>query len=334
MSLLQRKSVQGNGAGGPEAQRVLDERSTGGTAPQAAVGVPDPELIERAHRRRFTSEYKLAILREADGLTHPGETAFVSYAIAAFLDRPNWAQVLHQTFIPHLQFTSLYWFGAVGLLGTTITPFLFFWQTSGEIEERQGVQALTRSQFGNAIGLITSNVAAFFIIVATGSVLFPHGVRIATAADAAKALEPFAGPAAKYLFAIGIIGSGFIAVPVLAASTAYSVAGLFGWRRGLARQTRNAPHFYLVLGVGFLLGTELAVAGVDPIKMLFYSQVLDGLIAPGLIVILLLLTSSRKVMGDFVNGALTKFWGWAAVVVMASANVALIYQLATSGLPH
>ena len=263
-----------------------------------------------------------------------GETTFVSYAIAAFLDRPNWAQVLHQTFIPHLQFTSLYWFGAVGLLGTTITPFLFFWQTSGEIEERQGVQALTRSQFGNAIGLITSNVAAFFIIVATGSVLFPHGVRIATAADAAKALEPFAGPAAKYLFAIGIIGSGFIALPVLAASTAYSVAGLFGWRRGLARQTRNAPHFYLVLGIGFLLGTELAVAGVDPIKMLFYSQVLDGLIAPGLIVILLLLTSSRKVMGDFVNGALTKFWGWAAVVVMAGANVALIYQLATSGLPH
>ena len=259
--------------------------------------------------------------------------AFVSYAIAAFLARPNWAHVLRETFVPHLQLTSTYWFGAVGLLGTTITPFLFFWQTSAEIEERRGVQALTRSQFGNAIGLITSNVAAFFIIVATGSVLFAHGVHIATAADAAKALVPFAGPAAKYLFAVGIIGSGFIAVPVLAASTAYSVAGLFGWRRGLGRQARNAPHFYLVLGIGFLLGMELAVAGVDPIKALFYSQVLDGLIAPVLIVILLLLTSSRKVMGDFVNGAMTKFWGWAAVAVMAGADVALIYQLATSGLP-
>ena len=111
------------------------------------------------------------------------------------------------------------------------------------------------------------------------------------------------------------------------------MAGLFGWRRGLARQARNAPSFYLVLGIGFVLDMELAVAGVDPIKMLFYSQILDGLIAPLLIVILLLLTSSRKVMGDFVNGVLTKFWGWAAVVVMVGADIALIYQLATSGLP-
>ena len=259
--------------------------------------------------------------------------AFASYAIAAFLARPHWAQVLHQTFVPHLQFTSTYWFGAVALLGTTITPFLFFWQTSGEIEERRGMQALTRSQLATAVGLITSNIASFFIIVATGAVLFTHGTHIATAADAAKALEPFAGPYAKYLFAIGIIGSGFIAVPVLAASTAYSVAGLFGWRKGLARHARNAPDFYLVLGIGFVLGMELAVAGVDPIKALFYSQVLDGLVAPGLIVLLLLLTSSRKVMGDFVNGALTKFWGWAAVFVMVAADVALIYQLATSGLP-
>ena len=257
--------------------------------------------------------------------------AFASYAVAAFLSRPDWANVLHQTVVPHVTMSSTYWVGAVALLGTTITPYLFFWQASGEIEERRGAQGLTRSQLGITVGLVASNVASYFIIVATGAVLFGHGIQIKTAADAARALEPFVGAGAKYLFAVGIIASGLIAVPVLAASSAYSVAGLLGWRRGLAREARNAPQFYLVLGLAFVLGIELAVAGIDPVRALFYSQVIDGMIAPWLIILLLLLTSSKKVMGDFVNGLATKVWGSAAVVVMVGADVALIYQLVTKG---
>jgi Mn2+/Fe2+ NRAMP family transporter len=259
--------------------------------------------------------------------------AFASYAVAAFLAHPDWSTVLLSTVVPHVQMSSTYWMGAVALLGTTITPYLFFWQTSGEIEERRGIQSLTRTQFDVSVGLIASNVASFFILVSTGSVLFSHHSTIQTAADAARALEPFLGPAAKYLFAAGFIGAGLIAIPVLAASTAYSVAGLLGWRRGLARAARNAPQFYMVLGGAFVLGMELAVAGVNPIKALFYSQALDGLIAPILIIVLLLLTSSRRVMGEFANGLITKFWGWLAVVVMVGADVAMIWQLVTKGLP-
>ena len=132
---------------------------------------------------------------------------------------------------------------------------------------------------------------------------------------------------------MGIIGAGLLAIPILAASAAFGVAGLAGWRRGLGRKARNAPQFYLVIGLAFLVAMELAISSIDPIKALFYSQVLDGLIAPFLIVLMLLITSSRKVMGDFVNGMATKVVGWGAAGVMVLADVALVYQVATNGLP-
>ena len=258
---------------------------------------------------------------------------FAAYIVAAFLARPNWGDVLTQTVLPHFHLNATYFIGAVGLLGTTITPYLFFWQTSGEIEEKRGVQGITGANLDIVAGMVWSNVTAFFILVVTGAVLFTHQKSITTAADAAQALEPFVGPAAKYLFAVGIIGAGLLAIPVLAASTAYSVGGLFGWRRSLTRNVNNAPQFYIVLGLALVVGVQLAVSDVNPIKALFYSQVLDGLIAPVLVVLLLLLTSSRKIMGDFVNGHLTKFWGWFAVLVLVAADVALVYSVATSGLP-
>jgi Mn2+/Fe2+ NRAMP family transporter len=178
-----------------------------------------------------------------------------------------------------------------------------------------------------------SNVTAFFIIVATGAVLFPHHAGLRTAADAARALEPFAGHYATVVFAIGIIGAGLLAIPVLAASAAFGVAGLAGWRRGLGRNPRNAPQFYIVVGLAFLIAMELAISAIDPIKALFYSQVLDGLIAPVLIILMLLVTSSSKLMGDFVNGLPTRLIGWGAVGVMVLADAAMVYQVATKGLP-
>jgi Mn2+/Fe2+ NRAMP family transporter len=258
---------------------------------------------------------------------------FATYVVAAIMARPDWGEVLRSTFVPKISMSTEYLLGAVALLGTTITPYLFFWQASGEVEERRGVQSTSRTNLDISAGMVWSNLIAFFIIVATGTVLFSHHTEIKTAADAARALEPFAGRYATLLFSIGIVGAGLVAIPVLASSAAFGVAGLAGWRRGLGRNARNAPQFYAVIGLAFLIAMEMAISSVDPIKALFYSQVLDGLIAPVLIVLILLLSSSRKVMGDFVNGLPTKVLGGSAAAVMVLADGALIYQVATKGLP-
>ena len=258
---------------------------------------------------------------------------FGAYIVAAVLARPDWGDVVRSTFMPRISLSPDYLLGAVALLGTTITPYLFFWQASGEVEEKRGVQRLSRTNLDVATGMVWSNVTAFFIIVATGAVLYSHHAQIHSAADAARALQPFAGPYATVLFSVGIIGAGLLAIPILASSAAFGVAGLAGWRKGLGRNPRNAPQFYVVIGLAFLVAMEMAISAVDPIKALFYSQVLDGIIAPVLIVLLLILTSSRKLMGDFVNGIPTRVFGWAAAGVMLLADVAVVYQVATKGLP-
>jgi Mn2+/Fe2+ NRAMP family transporter len=258
---------------------------------------------------------------------------FGAYIVAAILARPDWGEVLRGTLMPRISLSTNYLLGAVALLGTTITPYLFFWQASGEVEEKRGVQSMSRSSLDIAAGMVWSNVTAFFIIVATGTVLFTRHVQIHSAADAARALAPFAGPYSTVLFSVGIIGAGLLSIPVLASSAAFGLAGLAGWRKGLGRNPKNAPQFYVVIGISFLIAMEMAISAIDPIKALFYSQVLDGLIAPVLIVLMLVLTSSRKLMGDFVNGLTTKLLGWSAAVVMVLADVAVVYQVATTGLP-
>jgi NRAMP (natural resistance-associated macrophage protein)-like metal ion transporter len=259
---------------------------------------------------------------------------FCVYIVAALLARPNWEDVLRQTFIPTINLSPAYFLSAVGLLGTTITPSLFFWQTSGEIEERRGVQSIPRTNIDIVGGMVWSNVIAFFVLVTTGTVLFSNNANVKTAADAAKALEPIAGPYATYLFAAGILSAGLLGIPVLAASTAYSVAGLAGWRRSLSRTARNAPEFYLVLGGAFLVGVQFAIVDLDPIKLMFYSQVLSGLIAPFLIVLLVRLTSNRKIMGDFVNSPAVACVGWVTVLVLLVADGAMVYSVAANGLPN
>ena len=257
---------------------------------------------------------------------------FATYILAAFLARPNWADVVRSTFVPHVSLAPEYLLGSVALLGTTITPYLFFWQASGEVEERRGVQGMNQRNIDITVGMIWSNLTAFFIMVSTGTVLYEHHASIKTAADAARALEPFAGRYATDLFAVGIIGAGLLAIPVLAASAAFGVAGLAGWRRGLGRHPQNAPQFYVVIGLSFLVAIELGVSAIDPIKALFYSQVLDGVIAPVLIVLMLLLTSNRKLMGDYVNRLPTNVIGWSAAAVMVIADIATAYQIAAHGL--
>jgi Mn2+/Fe2+ NRAMP family transporter len=239
--------------------------------------------------------------------------------------------VLRSTVVPPIKPSVAYFTAAVGLLGTTITPYLFFWQTAGEREERRGVEQMSESLIDVSSGMVVSNFVAYFIVVSTASTLYIHHKSVQTAADAARALEPFAGQFATVIFSVGVLGAGLLAIPVLAVSTGYIVAGTFGWRMGLGRQAFMAPGFYTVITLSLLTGVELAITGINPIKALFYSQVLDGLIAPIILALMVILVSRRRLMGDYVAGLWNKVGGWAAVAVMTLADLALLYSLVHGG---
>jgi NRAMP (natural resistance-associated macrophage protein)-like metal ion transporter len=256
---------------------------------------------------------------------------FLTYVVAGFLSHPNWGKVLLSTVVPPIQLNLSYFTSAVGLLGTTITPYLFFWQTAGEREERRGVAQIDETYIDISAGMFFSNFIAYFIMVSTASTLFVHHQSIQTAADAARALKPFAGPFASVLFSIGVLGAGLMAIPVLAISTGYVVAGTFGWRMGLGRQAFTAPGFYSVIALSLLAGVELAISGFSPIRAMFYSQVLDGLIAPILLTLMVILVSRRRLMGAYAATIWEKVGGWAAVTVMTVAALAFFYGLFGGG---
>lgn len=256
---------------------------------------------------------------------------FLTYVIAGILAHPRWGSVLASTFVPPIKPSITYFAGAVGLLGTTITPYLFFWQTAGEREERRGVEQLHETYIDISAGMVFSNLIAYFIVISTAATLYTHGQSVQTAADAARALAPFAGHFATALFAVGILGAGLMAIPVLSVSTGYVVAGTLGWRMGLGRQAYRAPGFYTVIALSMLAGVELAISGFSPIKALFYSQVLDGLIAPILVALMVILVSRRSLMGAYVATMWERAGGWVAVLVMTLADVALLYSLVHGG---
>ena len=259
----------------------------------------------------------------------------LAYILAAFLAKPDWSAVIRATFIPHIVWSSQYWATLVGIFGTTISPYLFFWQASQEVEEEREQGKLTvRSRRGatNAelrnsrddviTGMLFSNLIMYFIILTTAATLRAHGKTvIETAKDAAEALRPLAGNGAYWLFSLGLIGAGMLGVPVLAGSSAYAVCEAARWRGSLADRPRRARGFYGVIAVGLLLGMALDYAGVNAVKMLFWSAVLNGVLAPPLIVIVLLLTSNRRIMGSRVNPPWLKALGWTTVAVMSAASV-------------
>jgi NRAMP (natural resistance-associated macrophage protein)-like metal ion transporter len=255
---------------------------------------------------------------------------FFTYIIAGFLSHPNWGGVFLHTVAPPISPSVTYFSGAVGLLGTTITPYLFFWQTAAEREERRGVRQLGDSYLDLTSGMVFSNIIAYFIVIATATTLFAHHRSVQTAADAAAALQPFAGQWATLLFSAGILGAGLLAIPVLAVSTGYIISGTLGWKMGLGRQAYAAPGFYSVIALSLLAGVELAIVGFNPIKALFYSQILDGLVAPFLIALMVIMVSRRTLLGDYVATVWERVGGWAAFAVMALADAALVYSL----IPH
>jgi NRAMP (natural resistance-associated macrophage protein)-like metal ion transporter len=260
-----------------------------------------------------------------------------AYVITAFLARPDWRAVLASTFVPDIHWTRDYLSVLVGILGTSISPYLFFWQSAQEVEEERAAGRVTLKQRQGATdeelrasrndvvtGMFFSNFVMYFIILTTAATLHAHGItHIETARQAAEALHPLAGSGAYWLFTLGLIGTGMLGVPVLAGSSAYAVSEAMAWRASLDSKPRMAPKFYSVLAAAMALGLGLVSAGLPAVKMLFWSAVANGVLAPPLIVLVVLLTSDRRVMGDRVNPRWLLALGWLAAAVMSAAAVCM-----------
>ncbi|RYX93490.1 MAG: divalent metal cation transporter [Comamonadaceae bacterium] len=259
-----------------------------------------------------------------------------SYVIAVFLVNVDWPRVLYDLVVPKLQWTSDYWMMIVALLGTTISPYLFFWQASQEVEElRQrgrGIgteeeirKDLRRVKTDTYVGMFFSNAIAFFVMVLGGTVLYAAGIHdVTSAAQAAQALRPLAGEFAFALFAGGIIATGLLAVPVLASSAAYAVAEAFGWPEGLERHWFEAKRFYAIIVVATIVGTGLDFTPIDPMKALYWSAVINGVVAVPIMVGLMLLASKKEVMGSFTAGGKTRWFGWGGALLMGIAVLMML----------
>ncbi len=268
--------------------------------------------------------------------------ALFAYVIAAFLAHPDWAVVFRSTLVPRFESSGLYWATLVGILGTTISPYLFFWQSSQEVEQeiaqgkstielREGAtdRELRRSRTDVITGMFFSNLVMYFIILTAAATLHAHGkTTIATARDAAEALRPLAGDGAYWLFSIGLIGAGMLGVPVLAGSCAYAIAEAKDWVGSLDVHPPLAHGFYAVIGVAMALGLGLGYFAFDAVKMLFWAAVLNGVLAPPLVILVVLLSSDKEVMGERRNGPILKGLGWICAAVMLTATVIMF---ATAG---
>jgi Mn2+/Fe2+ NRAMP family transporter len=260
-----------------------------------------------------------------------------AYVIAAFLAKPDWFAVARATFIPQISFTSEYITTIVAILGTTISPYLFFWEASEEVEEekeegrnsialRRGATdaEIKKEKIDTVVGMLFCNLVFYFVILAAGATLHVSGqTNIQSATDAAQALRPLAGNLATVLFAIGLIGAGLLAVPVLTGSAAFAVAETFGWPSGLDEKPRHAKKFYGVIAASTLVGVLIDFAGINPIKALFWTAVINGVVAPPLLVVVMLVSNNRRVMGSRTNGLFANIIGWLAALIMFAAAIGM-----------
>lgn len=265
--------------------------------------------------------------------------ALFAYVGSAFFAHPDLRRMLAGTFVPHIHLDAGYITTLVAIVGTTISPYMFFWQATQEVEEdvafgrrylwqRKGTtdKELRYTAWDVGIGMFFSQLVGYFIILSTAATLFAAGhTNIATAADAARALEPIAGRWSTWLLALGLIGAGFLAVPILTASSAYAMSEVFGWRFGLDKQPGRAPQFYGVIALSTLVGIELNFVGIGAVTALYWTAVINGFLAPLLLVLIMLLSGNRAVMGERANGPLLGILGWltaAAMLLAAAASLA------------
>jgi len=256
------------------------------------------------------------------------------YFIVPFLYKQNFWVIIKATFVPVIQLDKDFIAILVGILGTTISPYLFFWQASVEVEEIKhkkrhlmvNKKIIHEMRQDVDFGMTFSGLVMYFIILTTGTVLFNGGIhQIDTVEQAAQALKPLAGNMAYLLFAIGVIGTGLIAIPVLSGSLSYIFSETFGWEEGLDKKFHDAKGFYVIIALSLLLGLSLNYVGISPVKALIYTAILYGLTAPVLIAIILHVSNNKKIMGEFVNGWLTNVLGFIALIVMTLAAGLLIY---------
>jgi Mn2+/Fe2+ NRAMP family transporter len=264
--------------------------------------------------------------------------ALFAYVITAFLVHPDWTAVMHAALIPSLPHGSDGWAALVAILGTTISPYLFFWQAGQEIEEEKSRgQSLVASRYGATkveladrridvgIGTFFSNLAMFFIILTTASTLHRHGItHIETSRDAAAALRPLAGDYAYYLYTIGIVGTGLLAIPTLAGSAAYAVAETFDWRYGLDETLRNATSFYAVFVLATIAGAVLDLLHINPIKALYWTAIINGFLSPFLLAALLFVASDRKIMRGQPSSRLGRYVVILTTVLMFGAAIGML----------
>jgi Mn2+/Fe2+ NRAMP family transporter len=270
--------------------------------------------------------------------------AVLAYVATAFAVHVPWGSVLHDTLVPRIQLTPAFVTGLVAVLGTTISPYLFFWQASQEVEEMKGgtpekplkqeprraARHLERIGVDTWFGMGVSNVIAFFIMLTTAATLHAHGVvDVDSAGRAAEALRPVAGDLAFGLFALGIVGTGLLAVPVLAGSAAYGVGEAMGWRTGLEHKPRQARNFYGVIAAATLIGIALNFTHVNPVRALYWSAVVNGVIAAPILAAILVVASRRAAMGEFVISGRLRIAGWITAAVMAACLVAMATVHAT-----
>jgi NRAMP (natural resistance-associated macrophage protein)-like metal ion transporter len=272
--------------------------------------------------------------------------ALLAYPATALIVKEPWGEILKATFVPHIELSVSFLFIITGVFGTSISPYMFFWQASQEVEEEQaqgipvkrdGKPRLPKHFISNlrvdtATGMVAAEVAQWFIIITTASVLFSHGVKnISTAADAAKALEPLvrsfpnAGFVAKAIFAVGIVGLGLLGIPILAGAAAYAMSEAFGWKEGLAKKWKEAPGFYGVIAASTVIGLLMNFTGIDPMKALVWTAVINGVAAVPLLFLIARINGNATILGKNRGGPLSRIFVWLTFVVMALSAVALLY---------
>ena len=256
------------------------------------------------------------------------------YLVVPFLVKQDLGAILKQSIVPSIHWDVAFLSILVGILGTTISPYLFFWQASVEVEEmkQRKKHLMVNKKLIHAIdqdvdfGMGISGLVMYFIILTAGTVLFPAGIhQIDTVEEAAKALQPLAGSAAYLLFALGVIGTGLIAIPVLSGSLSFIAAETFGWELGLDKKFHEARSFYMIIALSLLLGLGMNYIGLSPVKALVYTAILYGLTAPVMIAIILHIANNKRIMGEFTNTRKQNIMGMAALLIMSAAAIALLY---------
>lgn len=255
------------------------------------------------------------------------------YIIVPFMVKQDWLSILKNTFVPTIKFNKEFLSIVVAILGTTISPYLFFWQATMEAEDvAHSKKIVVNKRLLNDmkedvnIGMLLSNIVMFFIILTTGSVLYQAGIRqIDTVDQAAKALEPLTGKLTYFMFTMGIIGTGLLAIPVLAGAQSYMLSETFGWEAGLDKKFPQAKAFYITIIISLLVGLSLDFLGISPIEALVYTAILYGITAPVLIAVIMHIGNNKKVMNEFTNSKLSNFLGGITLLLMTVAAIALIY---------